>query len=60
MKVIIVFSVVMLISSCGTCMKVSESEEDDILLQKDSVEVKDTFVPLHPPVVVPHSWRDAK
>lgn len=41
-------------------MKVSESEEDDILLQKDSVEVKDTFVPLHPPVVVPHSWRDAK
>ena len=28
--------------------------------QKDTTDKCDTFVPLHPPVVVPHTWREAK
>lgn len=39
--------------SCTACRKSSKQDKGDE--KTDSV---DTFVPTHPPVVVPHSWRE--
>lgn len=40
--------------SCATSRKMNN--ESDKQPQTDSVDV---FVPTHPPVVVPHSWRES-
>ena len=40
--------------SCATSRKMKN--ESDKQHQTDSV---DLFVPTHPPVVVPHSWRES-
>lgn len=40
--------------SCATNRKINK--ESDKQPQADSVDV---FVPTHPPVVVPHSWRES-
>ena len=40
--------------SCATSRKMNK--ESDKQPQADSVDV---FVPTHPPVVVPHSWRES-
>lgn len=42
-----------LLTSCGTARK-TECEQ-----QKESEVQQDTLPPTHPPVVVPHTWRDA-
>ena len=40
-----------------SCSMTREINNEDTKLEKaDSTKV---FVPTHPPVVVPHSWRDA-
>ena len=33
---------------------------DTIPASRDTTAKCDTFVPLHPPVVVPHTWREAE
>lgn len=40
--------------SCATSRKMNKSTEKQP--QPDSVDV---FVPTHPPVVIPHSWRES-
>ena len=42
--------------SCGTSGKGVEKAPVKVE-QADSVK---EFVPLHPPVVIPHSWKEAK
>ena len=41
------------LSSCATARKTNESEA--IKIEADTTN---HFVPTHPPVVVPHSWRE--
>ncbi len=40
--------------SCATSRKMNKPTEKHS--QSDSVDV---FVPTHPPVVIPHSWRES-
>lgn len=44
-----------LIASCGSAGKSGSKSANQNVEQSDS-----TFVPTHPPVVVPHTWRDSK
>lgn len=59
-KLIIPTTAIMLSSvmlcSCGTSQKGMEKASEKVE-QADSVK---EFVPLHPPVVIPHSWKEAK
>lgn len=41
--------------SCTTSRTMNK--ESDKQVQADSVDV---FVPTHPPVVIPHSWRESQ
>ena len=53
--------VAMLLISCGTVRKASDENRrgcDEADFPADTEVKCDTFVPLHPPVVVPHSWRE--
>lgn len=34
--------------------------QDSTFIVRDTTAKCDTFVPLHPPVVVPHTWREAE
>ena len=43
------------ICSCASSRKMND--ETDKIPNADSVEI---FVPTHPPVVVPHSWREGR
>jgi hypothetical protein len=45
-----------MLCSCGTSQKGMEKAFEKVE-QADSVK---EFVPLHPPVVIPHSWKEAK
>ena len=45
-----------MLCSCGASKKGMEKTPEKTE-QADSVK---EFVPLHPPVVVPHSWKEAK
>ena len=40
-----------------SCSMTRETNNQDI--QQEKVDSTKAFVPTHPPVVVPHSWRDA-
>ena len=42
--------------SCAASKKAGNNTEQTEEQNKDSVE---QFIPTHPPVVIPHSWRDA-
>ena len=61
----IILLTALLLVSCGTARRTADSPEDNLqdqagqIHQGDSTERPDTFVPLHPPVVVPHTWREA-
>ena len=45
------------IYSCASTRKMNgKKDANDITGDADSADV---FIPLHPPVVVPHSWRDS-
>lgn len=50
-----------LLTSCGSARKAADDGRgrcNGQTVPADTVEKRDTFVPLHPPVVVPHSWRE--
>lgn len=52
-KIVSVLCLAVLLASCGTARKADRNRQE--------VEVKqDTLPPTHPPVVVPHTWRDAR
>lgn len=34
--------------------------QDSTSIVRDTTAKCDTFVPLHPPVVIPHTWREAE
>ena len=53
-----VFCIALLLTSCGTAGR-SIMKDSQEISPTDTTEKRDTFVPLHPPVVVPHTWRDA-
>ena len=42
--------------SCASAKKAENNTEQTEEQNKDSVE---QFIPTHPPVVIPHSWRGA-
>lgn len=42
-----------LLTSCGTARKAERNQKNEVEVQQD------TLPPPHPPVVVPHTWRDA-
>jgi len=51
---ILLISIVYL-NSCAASIKMRKDNEKQP--QADSV---DKFVPLHPPVIIPHTWREAQ
>ena len=65
-RILIILLTVLLMISCGTARKAVDTPEETLpdqsgqIHQADSTERPDTFVPLHPPVVVPHTWREAE
>lgn len=52
-KILAAFCFIFLLSSCGTARKAERSQKQETEVQQD------TLPPTHPPVVVPHTWRDA-
>lgn len=42
-----------LLTSCGTARKAEHDQQKEPEIQQD------TLPPTHPPVVIPHTWRDA-
>lgn len=44
------------LSSCAANKSVSPERES----QRDEKDSVDEFVPTHPPVVVPHPWREGR
>lgn len=54
----VAFCILLLLSSCGTAGRSVKTDAPE-MSPADSTEKRDTFVPLHPPVVVPHTWREA-
>lgn len=60
MRYIVILCIAAMLSSCGTAHKAEGNQpQTDVEIQQDTVEKKDSFVPLHPPVVIPHSWNEA-
>ena len=53
LKILAAFCFIMLLSSCGTARKAERNQKQEPEVQQD------TLPPTHPPVVVPHTWRDA-
>lgn len=53
MLAVAVAFIVMFASSCASCR--NKRVEAELKNQKDSIEQPQ---PLHPPVVIPHSWRE--
>ena len=58
-KILAIACGLLLLTSCGSSRKVVK-ENVDAEVPVDSVAVKDTFVHTHPPVVIPHGWREAQ
>ncbi|MBO5405958.1 MAG: hypothetical protein IJN06_05070 [Bacteroidales bacterium] len=57
-EVAVIILLLACLCSCGVAKKGNVKGDTN-----NSTNKKDTlkeFVPLHPPVVVPHSWREAK
>ena len=52
-KILAALSFILLLTSCGTARKAERNQKNEVEVQQD------TLPPTHPPVVVPHTWRDA-
>ena len=48
----------LVLMSCGAARRTERERVVDV--QRDTLEKNDTFVPLHPPVVIPHPWNADK
>lgn len=59
LKIFAMLLTAVLLTSCGTAGKGVRSDRSETS-PADTTEKRDTFVPLHPPVIVPHTWRDAQ
>lgn len=53
LKILAAFSIIIMLSSCGTSRKAERNQNKETVVQQD------TLPPTHPPVVVPHTWREA-
>lgn len=49
---------ILLLVIFNACSSSRSSAKNDSEKTTDTVSIKE-FVPLHPPVVIPHSWKDA-
>ena len=58
-KILAIACGLLLLTSCGSSRK-AVKENVDAAVPIDSVAVRDTFVHTHPPVVIPHGWREAQ
>ena len=58
-KILAIACGLLLLTSCGSSRK-AVKENVDAVATADSVAVRDTFVHTHPPVVIPHGWREAQ
>ena len=58
-KILAIACGLLLLTSCGSSRKVVK-ENIDTETTVDSVAVRDTLVHTHPPVVIPHGWREAQ
>ena len=52
-KILAAVCFIVMLSSCGTARKAERSQKKEAEVQQD------TLPPTHPPVVVPHTWREA-
>ena len=52
-KILAALGLIFLLSSCGTARKAECNQKKETEVQQD------TLPPTHPPVVVPHTWREA-
>ena len=52
-KIFAILFLAVLLTSCGTARKAGREQQKEPEIQQD------TLPPTHPPVVVPHSWREA-
>jgi len=52
-------AIVLLSGLSGACSTTKSSMEKTTPEQTSTDSVKE-FVPLHPPVVIPHSWKESK
>ena len=52
-KILAAFCFILMLSSCGAVRKTGREP------QKETEVQKDTLSTTHPPVIVPHTWRDA-
>lgn len=53
-KIVSIICLCVLLTSCGTARKAERNQKNEVEVQQD------TLPPPHPPVVVPHTWRDAQ
>ena len=53
LKILAAFCFIFMLTSCGAAKKAERNK------QKDAEILQDTLPPTHPPVVVPHTWREA-
>lgn len=53
-KIFAAFCFILLLSSCGTAKKAERNQPKETEVQQD------TLPPTHPPVVLPHTWREAE
>lgn len=52
-KILAALGLILLLSSCSTARKAERNQKKETEVQQD------TQPPTHPPVVVPHTWREA-
>lgn len=53
-KIVSIICLGVLLTSCGTARKAERNQKNEEEVQQD------TLPPTHPPVVVPHTWRDSQ
>ena len=58
LKILILLILSLAVVSCGSARKAAKTDRD---APKEEVMAEDStiFVPLHPPVVVPHKWNES-
>jgi len=54
-RIVILLIAMVMITSCGTARKAEQEQEN----KKNEEGTEKEFVPTHPPVVIPHSWRES-
>lgn len=57
MKALVLLVLSLMLVSCGSARKATKADRE---APKEEVVAEDStrFVPLHPPVVVPHKWNE--